>query len=149
MIGGNSMTDRPKKRFLAASEQFLNIVNAILIATIAVVVLCAIGLLLTDVFSFVRDRTVEGIAAVLGSLLIIWVLMELLETQVAFFKGRKLDVSVFVLVAMVAFIRKLMVASLKADRIEIAVFPLVTIFGLSLVYLIIKISESRTAKQNQ
>jgi len=38
--------------------------------------------------------------------------MELLETQVAFLKGKKLDVSVFVLVAMVAFIRKLMVASL-------------------------------------
>ncbi len=149
MIGENSMADRPRRRFLAASEQFLNIVNGILIATIALVVLCAIGLLFIDVFSFVRDRTAEGIGAVLGSLLIIWVLMELLETQVAFLKGRKLDVSVFVLVAMVAFIRKLMVASLKADKIEIAVFPLVTILALSVVYLIIRISESRTAKQNQ
>jgi len=148
MIGGNSM-DRPKKRFLAASEQFLSIVNGILIATIAVVVLCAIGLLLMDVFSFVRDRTAEGIAAVMGSLLIIWVLMELLETQVAFLKGRKLDVSVFVLVAMVAFIRKLMVASLKVDKIEIVAFPLVTILALSVVYLIIRISESRIAKQNK
>jgi uncharacterized membrane protein (DUF373 family) len=148
MIGGNSM-DRPKKRFLAASEQFLSIVNGILIATIAVVVLCAIGLLLMDVFSFVRDRTAEGIAAVMGSLLIIWVLMELLETQVAFLKGRKLDVSVFVLVAMVAFIRKLMVASLRVDRIEIAAFPLVTILALSVVYLIMRISESRIAKQNK
>ena len=143
------MTDRPKKRFLAASEQFLNIVNAILIATIAIVVLCAIGLLFIDVFSFVRDRTVEGIAAVLGSLLIIWVLMELLETQVAFLKGRKLDVSVFVLVAMVAFIRKLMVASVKADRIETAAFPLVTILALSVVYLIMRISESRREKYNK
>ena len=143
------MTDRRKKRFLAASEQFLNIVNGILIATIAIVVLCAISLLFIDVFSFVRDRTAEGIAAVLGSLLIIWVLMELLETQVAFLKGEKLDVSVFVLVAMVAFIRKLMVASLKADKIEVAVFPLVTILALSVVYLIMKISESRIAKQNK
>ena len=100
-------------------------------------------------FSFVRDRTAEGIGAVLGSLLIIWVLMELLETQVAFLKGRKFDVSVFVLVAMVAFIRKLMVASLKADKIEIAIFPLVTILALSVVYLIVRISESRTVKQNQ
>jgi len=143
------VTESPKKRFLAASEQFLNIVNGILIATIAVVVLCAIGLLLMDVFSFFRDRTAEGIAAVLGSLLIIWVLMELLETQVAFLKGRKLDVSVFVLVAMVAFIRKLMVASLKVDKIEAAVFPLVTILALSVVYLIMRISESRREKYNK
>jgi len=148
-MGENSMRERPKKRFLLASEQFLNIVNGILIATIAIVVLCAISLLFIDVFSFVRDRTAEGIAAVLGSLLIIWVLMELLETQVAFLKGEKLDVSVFVLVAMVAFIRKLMVASLKADKIEVAVFPLVTILALSVVYLIMKISESRIAKQNK
>ena len=58
---------------MLAAEQFLNIVNGILIATIAVVVLCAINLLFIDVFSFIRDRTAEGIAAVLGSLLIIWV----------------------------------------------------------------------------
>jgi len=65
------MRDRPRKRFLLAFEQSLNIVNGILIATIAVVVLCAISLLFIDVFSFVRDRTAEGIAAVLGSLLTI------------------------------------------------------------------------------
>ena len=138
-----------KNRFLILSEKFLDVVNGILIATIAIVILCAIGLLFIDVFSFVRDRTAEGIGAVLGSLLIIWVLMELLETQVAFLKGKKLDVSVFVLVAMVAFIRKLMVASLKVDKIEVVAFPLVTILALSVVYLIIRISESRIAKQNK
>lgn len=138
-----------KNRFLILSEKFLDVVNGILIATIAIVILCAISLLFIDVFSFVRDRTAEGIGAVLGSLLIIWVLMELLETQVAFLQGKKLDVSVFVLVAMVAFIRKLMVASLKVDKIEVVAFPLVTILALSVVYLIIRISESRIARQNK
>jgi len=51
-----------------ASEKFLNIVNGILIASIAIVVVCAISLLFIDVFSFVRDRTAEDIAAVFGSL---------------------------------------------------------------------------------
>ena len=36
--------------------------------------------------------------------------MELLETQVAFLKGKTLDVSIVVLAAMVVLIRKLMVA---------------------------------------
>ena len=115
------MMTNGRNKFLTACEKFLSVVNGILIVAIGVVIVCTMGLLFSDVFSFVRDRTAQGIGVVLGSLLILWVLMELLENQVSFLKGKRLDVGVFVLVAIVAFLRKLLIASLKTDRLELAV----------------------------
>jgi len=136
-----------KNKFLAACEKFLSIVNGILIVAIGVVIVCTIGLLFSDVLSFVRDRTAQGIGVVLGSLLILWVLMELLENQVSFLKGKRLDVGVFVLVAIVAFVRKLMVASLKTDRLELAAYPLITVLTLSVVYFLIERSQPGEKKE--
>ena len=135
-----------RNRFLAACEKFLSVVNGILIVAIGVVIICTLGLLFSDVFSFVQDRTAHGIGVVLSSLLILWVLMELLENQVGFLKGKRLDVGVFVLVAIVAFVRKLMVASLKTDKLELAVYPLVAVLALSVAYFLIEKSESRGKK---
>jgi uncharacterized membrane protein (DUF373 family) len=67
----------------------------------------------------------------------------LFENQVAHLKGEKIDVSVFIVVALVVFIRKLMVASLKAENMEVAYFPLATIFVLSIVYVIVTVIDRR------
>jgi uncharacterized membrane protein (DUF373 family) len=91
----------------------------------------------------IRDRYSLGIGTVLGSLLILWVLVELFETQVGHLKGKRIDVSVFVVVALVAFVRKLMVASLDTNNIGLAYFPLATIFVLSIVYVAIKIIDKK------
>lgn len=136
------MITEGKNRFLRVCELFLNIVNGILIVAIGVVIVCTIGLLFTDILAFINDRTAQGIATVLGSLLILWVLIELLENQVSFLRGGRLNVGVFVLVVIVAFVRKLLVASLQVERIETLMFPLGTILVLSFVYFIIRKSES-------
>jgi len=136
------MITEGKNRFLRVCELFLSIVNGILIVAIGVVIVCTIGLLFGDVFAFIHDRTAQGIATVLGSLLILWVLIELLENQVSFLGGGRLNVGVFVLVVIVAFVRKLLVASLQVERIETLMFPLGTILVLSFVYFIVRKSES-------
>lgn len=134
---------KPSQRFIIKSEQFIFLINSVVIVTIAVVLLFSIGLLFYDIFCMVRERYSQGIGTVLGSLLILWILMELFETQVAHLKGGRIDVSVFIVVALVAFIRKLMVASLDTQNIEIAYFPLATIFVLSIVYIAIKIIDKK------
>ena len=83
----------------------------------------------------------------LGSLLVLWVLMELLHTQIDFLKGGKFNVSIFVLVALVAFIRKPMVASLKPERLEIAYYPVVVIGVLSLAYCLKKKADGSDIKE--
>lgn len=136
------MITEGKNRFLRVCELFLNIVNGILVVAIGVVIVCTISLLFGDVFAFIHDRTAQGIATVLGSLLILWVLIELLENQVSFLRGGRLNVGVFVLVVIVAFVRKLLVASLQMEKMEALMFPLGTILVLSFVYFIIRRSES-------
>lgn len=136
------MISEGKNRFLRVCELFLNIVNGILVVAIGVVIVCTISLLFGDVFAFIHDRTAQGIATVLGSLLILWVLIELLENQVSFLRGGRLNVGVFVLVVIVAFVRKLLVASLQVEKMETLMLPLGTILVLSFVYFIISRSES-------
>ncbi|NIO04420.1 MAG: hypothetical protein GTN74_07325 [Proteobacteria bacterium] len=137
------MITEGKGKFLRLCELFLNAVNGILIIAIGVVIVCTIALLFNDVLAFIHDLKAEGIGTVLSSLLILWVLMELLENQVGFLRGHRFNVGVFVLVVIVAFIRKLMVASLKVDKMETLLLPIGTILVLSFVYFIIMRSESR------
>ena len=129
--------------FILKSERFVFLINSAVIVAIGIVLLFSIGLLFFDIYCMIKDRYVMGIGTVLGSLLILWVLMELFENQVGHLKGERIDVSVFIVVALVAFIRKLMVASLDADKIEVAYFPLATIFVLSIVFIAIKIIDRK------
>jgi len=129
--------------FILKSEQFVTLINSAVIVAIAIVLLFSIGLLFFDIYIMIKDRYAMGIGTVLGSLLILWVLMELFENQVAHLKGQRIDVSVFIVVALVAFIRKLMVASLDAKHIKVAFFPLATILVLSVVYIVIKIIDKK------
>ena len=77
--------------FIMKSEQFIFLINSMVIVTIAVVLLFSIGLLFYDIFCMVRERYSQGIETVLGSLLILWILMELFETQVAHLKGERTE----------------------------------------------------------
>jgi uncharacterized membrane protein (DUF373 family) len=103
-------------------------------------------MLFIDIVTMIKIKYVDGIGNVLGSLLVIWILVELLETQIHHMKGGKTNPCIFVVVAMVAFIRKLLVISLKPGQTESVYFPLATILVLSLVYLIIKTTEIKLDK---
>lgn len=122
-------------------EKFVDCIKLLLVFSVAMVLLFAVGLLFYDIFSMIMNKYSEGIGTVLGSLLIIWVLLELLEMQFENLKGAKIETSVFVMVALVAFIRKLLVASLKTDKVELAYF-LGVIVILSVVYFAIKRVEN-------
>ena len=134
---------KPGQLLILRSERFVFLIKSAVIVAIAIVLLFSIGLLFFDIYCLIRDRYSLGIGTVLGSLLILWVLMELFENQVGHLKGERIDVSVFIVVALVAFIRKLMVASLDAKNIDVAYFPLVTIFVLSVVYVAIRIIDKK------
>lgn len=139
-----------KTNFIEQAEKFEYIVNAILVVAVGIVIVCAIVLLGMDIYSFVRLRFVQGIGTILSSLLILWVLLELLATQIDFLKGGNPGVTVFVVVALVAFVRKLMVASLNADKMESAYFYLGAIFVLGIVYLMVGLTDwKRTPGQRR
>ena len=129
--------------FIERAEKFEYIVNAVLVIAIAVVIVCAVGLIGFDIFNFFRQGFSQGIGTILASLLILWVLLELLATQIDFLKGGRPSITVFVVVALVAFVRKLMVASLNADKMESAYFYLGAIFILGFVYMMVGLTDRK------
>ena len=135
-----------KTRFIEQAERFEYFVNAILVVAVAIVIVCAIGLIGFDIYTFFRLGLSKGIGAILSSLLILWVLLELLATQIDFLKGGNPGVSVFVVVALVAFVRKLMVASLHPDKMESAYFYLGAILVLGIVYLMVGLTDRRNQR---
>jgi uncharacterized membrane protein (DUF373 family) len=130
-----------KSSVIRLSEKFSDLMNIVILGIMLIIIVGVIGLLIQDTISFYRKGFSTGIGTLLGSLLVLWVLLELLHTQIDYLKGGKFNISVFILVAMVAFIRKLMVASLKPEELEVAYYPIIIIVALSLVYWLIRRAE--------
>lgn len=130
-------------RLISVAEKFRDVINVLLVMIISLVLIFAVGLLSFDIITMIKNKYAHGIGTVLGSLIIIWVILELLEAQIDHLKGEKLNASIFVVVAIVAFIKKLLVASLMPNKVEFAYFNLVVIVGLSLTYLVLRYTESR------
>ena len=134
-------------RLISLSEKFRDFINILLAVIISLVLVFAVGLLTFDIFTMIQNKYAQGIGTVLGSLIIIWVILELLEAQIDHLKGKKLNASIFVVVGIVAFIKKLLVSSLMPDKVEFAYFNLTVILGLSITYLILRYTESRLGVQ--
>ncbi|MBA4395012.1 MAG: heme-binding sensor globin domain-containing protein, partial [Desulfobacca sp.] len=79
----------------------------------------------------------KGIISSLGSLLIIWMMIELMNTEISHLKGGKFRISVFVSVALVAVIRETMIALLKHEETEMMMYLIASILVLGFVFWIV------------
>ncbi len=101
--------------------------------------------LLHDVSLIFRGDTEKGLVAALGSLLVLWLAIELLDAEIDRLQGGELQLSLFVGVALVAFIRKVLIASLAHEDIQVEVFYLGGILVLGLIFWLV----SRTERQRR
>jgi len=116
----------------------LNLILMVGLVAMAVGVACLLG---TDLFYALTGSLEDGVIKALGSILILWMMMELLHTQVEQLKGGKFHVRIFVDLALVAFIRKIFVASL--DQKDAVSFGLLLggLLVLGVIYFLIGRSE--------
>lgn len=94
------------------SERLLHGLNLLLMIGLVVLSAGVAGLLASDILYALRETLETGVIKALGSLLILWMMIELLHTQVENLRGGRFRVQVFVELALVAFIRKLFVAAI-------------------------------------
>jgi len=126
------------------SEKFLQSANFALVIALIGLTLGAIGLFITDVQKLFVSDLENGIITSLGSLLIIWVMIELMNTEISHLKGGKFRISVFVSVALVAIIRETMIATLKHEQSEVMIYLIASILVIGFVYwLVIKGEEQQ------
>lgn len=108
-----------------------------------------VGGIIYFVYSLFDLRTVSPdklFVTALGSLLVLWVLVELINSEIQMLQGDKFRISIFVGVVLIAFIRELLILSLKHDTNFVPMMALLAgVFVLGITYwLLAKAEKSKS-----
>lgn len=109
-----------EKNILTGLKKFNSYINYFLAAALAIVAFFAIGLFLYDIYLlFFTDIPIEkGILTVLGSLLVLWASIELIHEEINHLQGKGFAIGAFIMLAMAALIRKVLIYSLSSEKAE-------------------------------
>jgi len=99
--------------------------------------------LLNDITLIFQGNLDKGLISALGSLLVLWLAIELLEAEVDRLRGGELQLSLFVGVGLVAFIRKVLIATLSHEEIKTELVYLAGIFIFGIIYWLIARAEAK------
>ena len=123
------------------AEKLMHGLNLVLMVGLVAMAVGVTLLLASDIFYALTANLEKGVIKAMGSLLILWMMIELLHTQVQQLRGGKFHVRIFVDLAMVAFIRKVFVATIdQKDALSFALL-LGGLLVLGVIYFLIGRSE--------
>lgn len=120
--------------------------NLILLVGLVGLAMGMVYVLIMDVSHIFQGQLEKGLVAALGSLLILWLAIELLEGEVERLQGGALQLSLFVGVALVAFLRKILIATITHESLQVEILYLGGILVLGLVYWLIHRTETARKK---
>jgi uncharacterized membrane protein (DUF373 family) len=98
--------------------------------------------LLSDIGLIFQGHLDKGLVSALGSLLVLWLAIELLEAEIHRLRGGELLLSLFVGVGLVAFIRKVLIATLSHEELQTELVYLGGIFIFGIIYWLIARAEA-------
>ena len=128
-----------EKNILAGLKKFNSYINYFLAGALALVAFFAIGLFGYDTYLlFFSDKGIEkGILTVLGSLLVLWAAIELIHEEINHLQGKGFAIGAFIMLAMAALIRKVLIYSLSSEKGEELLIIAVVIVGLAVAYWLV------------
>ena len=128
-----------EKSILVGLKKFNSYINFFLAGALALVAFFAVGLFLYDIYLlFFSDIGIEkGILTVLGSLLVLWAAIELIHEEINHLKGKGFAIGAFIMLAMAALIRKILIYSLSSDKSDELLVIGAVIVGLSISYWLV------------
>ncbi len=127
------------------SKRLLHGMNLFLTVGLLVLGLGVVGLLGQDIYKAITGDLEYGVIRALGTLLLLWMMIELLEAEIQHLKGGKFHVRIFVELALVAFIRKIFVASFESKEITGFILLLGGLLVLGIIYfLVAKVEKQKT-----
>jgi uncharacterized membrane protein (DUF373 family) len=107
------LSQRLDSLLIRFSQRFTFGLNILLVVGLLGLSLGAVGLVVQDVLHIARGNLNHGLVSAMGSVLILWVVIELLDMEIDRLRGGAFKLQLFVGLALVAFIRKVLVASLS------------------------------------
>lgn len=138
---------RLESKLIGAAERFTYGLNLILVLALGGVSVAVIGLFFWDIAQIFHGKVEKGILGALGTLLIIWMMIELMDNEIKNLKGGRFNILVFIGVIMVALIREILISTLRHDPLETQVFLAGTLLILGIVYFLVAKSQSLAAHQ--
>lgn len=135
---------RVKNAMITFTEGFSQTMNFVLILALIGLTLGVVWLFLHDIQElFVSSNRASAIITTLGSMLILWIMIELMNTEISHLKGGKFHISVFIGVALVAFIRETMIATLKDEPPEKIYYLIAAILVTGIIYWLVTKAEEK------
>lgn len=135
------VSHRLESQLIKAAERFTYGLNLILVLALAGVSLSVIGLFVWDIVHIFHGNVEKGILGALGTLLIIWMMIELMDNEIKTLKGGKFNILVFIGVIIVALIREILISTLRHDALETQAFLAGTLLILGIVYFLVAKSQ--------
>lgn len=134
-----------RKLVVDFTEKFSLIMHSVMVAVLIGLTMMSVWIFAKDMMELMTGHVEATLITALGSLLIIWVLVELLHTEVQMIRGGKFKTSVFVSVALIAFIRDLLIITLKHEKGNIVQygFILSSILILGFIFWLIVRTEGK------
>ncbi|ADN09440.1 protoglobin domain-containing protein [Sulfurimonas autotrophica] len=128
-----------EKNILSGLKKFNSYINYFLAIALALVAFFAIGLFVYDVYMLVATdiKIDKGVLTVLGSLLVLWASIELIQEEIHHLQGKGFAIGAFIMLAMAALIRKVLIYSLSAEKGEELLIIAAVIVGLAVSYWLV------------
>lgn|SRR5512143_779649 len=133
-----------KSALIGFSERFSQTTNLILVLALIGLTIGVVWLFVEDVMHIITGDVERGIISALGSMLLLWLMIELMNTEISHLKGGKFHISVFVGVALVTMIRETMIATLKHEKPESIYYLIAAILVIGFVFWIVTRAEEKS-----
>ncbi|MBU5638551.1 phosphate-starvation-inducible PsiE family protein [Geomonas sp. Red69] len=130
-----------ESKLIHAAERFTYGLNLILVIALSGVSLSVVTLFFWDLVHIFRGDFEKGILSALGSLLILWMMIELMDNEIKTLKGGKFNILIFIGVIIVALIREILISTLRHDALETQAFLAGTLLILGIVYYLVAKSQ--------
>lgn len=134
-----------ESKLIHAAERFTYGLNLILVIALTGVSLSVVTLFFYDLVHIFQGNFEKGILSALGSLLILWMMIELMDNEIKTLKGGKFNILIFIGVIIVALIREILISTLRHDALETQAFLAGTLLILGIVYYLVAKSQNVTA----
>ena len=146
-IGKYLSMSKVEKNILSGLKKFSSYINYFLAAALAIVAFFAIGLFIYDIYLlFFTDIKIEkGILTVLGSLLVLWASIELINEEIKHLQGKGFAIGAFIMLAMAALIRKVLIYSLSSDKSDELLVIAGVIVGLAIAYWLVGVNKKTSS----
>lgn len=135
------ISQRLESKLIRATERFTYGLNLILVVALVGVSLSVVGLFAWELAHLFSGSIERGILSALGTLLILWMMIELMDNEIKTLKGGRFNILVFIGVVIVAIIREILISTLRHDDLATQGFLAGTLLILGVVYYLVSRSQ--------